>query len=134
MPRSAKATISFTDTLELSVGVRYHEENVFTEQRAFINGVTAPRPTSRTGTSAATRSPARRSRAGARLAGRVHLRQGHEPLSLQKTFSDNVMGYVSYAEGFNSGGVATPTIQGVRALLPYKPQTIETFEIGIRRI
>ena len=47
-------------------------------------------------------------------------------LSLQKTFSDNVMGYVSYAEGFNSGGVATPTIQGVRVLLPYKPQTIKT--------
>jgi iron complex outermembrane receptor protein len=42
------------------------------------------------------------------------------------------MGYVSYAEGFNSGGVATPTIQNVRVLLPYKPQTIETFEVGIR--
>ena len=52
--------------------------------------------------------------------------------SLQKTFSDRIMGYVSYAEGFNSGGVATPTIQGVRVLLPYKPQTIETFEVGLR--
>ena len=42
------------------------------------------------------------------------------------------MGYVSYSEGFNSGGVAAPTIQGVRTELPYKPQTIETFEIGLR--
>jgi iron complex outermembrane receptor protein len=53
-------------------------------------------------------------------------------LALTKNFRDGLMGYVSYAEGFNSGGVATPTIQGVRVLLPYKPQTIETFEIGVR--
>ena len=29
--------------------------------------------------------------------------------ALQKQFNDNFMGYVSYSEGFNSGGVSTPT-------------------------
>jgi hypothetical protein len=52
--------------------------------------------------------------------------------AFQRQFSDSIMGYVSYSEGFNSGGVAAPTIQGVRTELPYKPQTIETSEIGLR--
>ena len=52
--------------------------------------------------------------------------------ALQREFRDGVMGYISYSEGFNSGGVAAPTIQGVRTELPYKPQTIETFELGLR--
>ena len=42
------------------------------------------------------------------------------------------MGYVSYSEGFNSGGVATPTIRRARLILPYKPQTLKNTEIGIR--
>ncbi len=128
-----EATISFTDTLDLAVGLRYHDENVFTEQRAFINGVTAPRPLVSNQWHVG----------GDPFAGTPVTTGGGAPvefsydkvtsrLSLQKTFSDTLMGYVSYAEGFNSGGVATPTIQNVRVLLPYKPQTIETFEVGIR--
>ena len=128
-----EATISFTDTLDLAVGLRYHDENVFTEQRAFIAGVTSPRPLVSNqfhvggdpfaGTSVTTRFG---------CSGRVQLRQSHEPFSLQKSSATGLMGYVSYAEGFNSGGVATPTIQNVRVLLPYKPQTIETVEVGLR--
>ena len=114
-------TISFTDTLDLSLGVRYHEENVFSEQRVFINGVTAPRPLV-SESMACRRRPVRwhagHRRRAAGLAARVHLRQGHEPLCAAEDVQRRLMGYVSYAEGFNSGGVATPTIQGVRELLP----------------
>jgi iron complex outermembrane receptor protein len=128
-----EATISFTDTLDLAVGLRYHDESVFTEQRTFINGVTAPRPLvsnqwhvggdpfAGTSTSVGTGAPVEFSY------DKVTSR-----LSLQKEFSESIMGYVSYAEGFNSGGVATPSIQNVRVLLPYKPQTIETVEVGLR--
>ncbi len=128
-----EATISFTDTLDLALGLRYHDENVFTEQRAFIAGVTAPRPLvsnqwhvggdpfAGVGVTTGPGAPVEFSydKVTSRLA-------------LQKTFREGLMGYVSYAEGFNSGGVATPTIQNVRVLLPYKPQTIETFEVGLR--
>ena len=53
------------------------------------------------------------------LAARVHLRQGDEPLRrCSASSATDVMGYISYSEGFNSGGVATPTIQGVRDRAP----------------
>ncbi len=110
-----EATISFTDTLDLAVGLRYHDENVFTEQRAFINGVTAPRPLVSNqwhvggdpfaGTPVTTGGGAPVEFSYDKLTSR---------LALTKTFREGFMGYVSYAEGFNSGGVATPTIQGVR--------------------
>jgi iron complex outermembrane receptor protein len=128
-----EVTIGLTDTLDLAVGLRYHDENVFSEQRAFIPGVTAPRPLVSNQWHVG----------GDPFAGTPQTTGGGAPvefsydkvtsrLALTKDFRDGLMGYVSYAEGFNSGGVATPTIQGVRVLLPYKPQTIETFEIGVR--
>ena len=52
--------------------------------------------------------------------------------ALQMQFTDNFMGYVSYSEGFNSGGVSAATIGQTRTLFPYDPSTLENFEIGIR--
>jgi iron complex outermembrane receptor protein len=46
-------------------------------------------------------------------------------------FNDNVMGYVSYAEGFRSGGwngrATTPGSIG-----PYDPEFVDSYEIGLR--
>ena len=53
-------------------------------------------------------------------------------MALQWQFTDNFMGYVSYAEGFNSGGVSAPTVGTTRLILPYEPSTLENFEFGIR--
>jgi iron complex outermembrane receptor protein len=53
-------------------------------------------------------------------------------VALQKQFRDGLMGYVSYSEGFDSGGVSTPTISGIRTLIPYDPETVENTEIGMR--
>src|SRR5690606_30338559 len=39
-----EATVSLTDTLDLAFGVRYHEENIFSEQLAPPRGAAAPRP------------------------------------------------------------------------------------------
>jgi iron complex outermembrane receptor protein len=127
-------TIAMGERNEVSIGVRYHEENVMSEQLVFIPGVTAPRPTTPT-----------RFHAGDPFAGtRVPVPGAPgSPLeftydkvtsrfAFQHDFSDGVMGYISYSEGFNSGGVAAPTIQGVRTPIPYDPQTIETFEVGLR--
>jgi iron complex outermembrane receptor protein len=127
------ATFDLTDVMELSVGLRYHEENVMTEQLLFTPG-TAARPLTSArfhvgNPFAGTRVPT----PGAPGSPVEHTYDKvTSRLSLQRSFGDNVMGYISYSEGFDSGGVATPTVQGVREEHPYEPQTIETFEIGLR--
>ena len=128
-----EATISFTDTLDLALGVRYHDENVYTEQFTLIPGVSAPRPmVSSQWHVGGDPFAGTRVTAGSGAPVEFSYDKVTTRLALQNEFRDGLMGYVSYAEGFNSGGVATPTIQGVRVLLPYKPQTIETFEVGMR--
>ena len=126
-------TIEIGERNELSIGARYHEENVMSEQLVFTS-TTAPRPTT-----------PQRFHVGDPFAGTRVPTPGApgSPLeftydkvtsrfAFQREFTDAIMGYISYSEGFNSGGVAAPTIQGVRTELPYKPQTIETFELGLR--
>lgn len=52
-------------------------------------------------------------------------------IALDYTFTDNLMGYVSYSEGFRSGGwngrATTPGSIG-----PYDPETVDSYEIGVR--
>ncbi len=128
-----EVNISLADTLNLAVGLRYHDENVYSEQFSLIPGVTAPRPmVSNQWHVGGDPFAGSRVTTGPGAPVEFDYDKVTSRLALQKDFSDDVMGYVSYAEGFNSGGVATPTIQGVRVLLPYKPQTIETFEVGVR--
>jgi iron complex outermembrane receptor protein len=58
--------------------------------------------------------------------------------SLQMQFTDDIMGYISYSEGFNSGGLDSVTLNnqgggGSRQLwFNYDPETIENREIGMR--
>src|SRR5215831_10348408 len=51
---------------------------------------------------------------------------------LQRDFTDHVNGYVSFSQGYNSGGVSAAIISGVRTLFPYKPATLDNYEIGMR--
>jgi iron complex outermembrane receptor protein len=51
---------------------------------------------------------------------------------LQYDFTDRINGYVSYSEGFNSGGISAPVINGVRTEFPFKPSTLENSEIGVK--
>jgi len=55
-------------------------------------------------------------------------------VSLQKQFRDNIMGYIAYSEGFNSGGASrfTNPADGSALLSAWKPQTLENTEIGFR--
>ncbi len=124
-----EATIHFTDQLDLTVGVRQHDQSGYSVNKAAIPGVTAAKPLDPTqfhvgdafiGTDiTATYTPFEFDKLTSRLA-------------LQMQFTDNVMGYVSYAEGFNSGGVSAPTVGATRLILPYEPSTLENFEVGMR--
>ena len=124
-----EATIHFTDRLDLTLGLRQHDQSGYSVNKNPIAGVTAPKPLDPNqfhvgdafaGTDvAATYTPFEFDKLTSRMA-------------LQWQFTDNFMGYVSYAEGFNSGGVSAPTVGSTRLILPYEPSTLENLEFGIR--
>jgi len=123
-----EATIHLSDTLDLTLGLRQHEQNGFTVN-GVANAASAPKPLDPTtyhvgdafamNDNRATYTPFTFDKLTSRMA-------------LQKQFNDNVMGYVSYSEGFNSGGVSAATIGATRTLFPYKPSTLKNTEIGMR--
>jgi len=124
-----EATVHLTDKLDLTLGVRQHDQSGYTVNMVAIPGVTAAKPIDPNryhsgdafvGTdNSATYTPFEFDQLTSRFA-------------LQNQFTENFMGYVSYSEGFNSGGVSTPTVGVTRLILPYKPSTLKNTEIGMR--
>jgi iron complex outermembrane recepter protein len=126
-----EATIGLTDRLDLTLGVRQHDQTVAAGPMNFIPGVTAPQtPFSdvlHTG--------------GDPFAG-VRVVDASAPpdtfdemtlkAALQMQFTDNIMGYISYSEGFDSGGIGNITTNTGRIFIPFDPQTVENTEIGLR--
>lgn len=60
-------------------------------------------------------------------------------IGLRYQFNDDINTYISYSEGFKSGGfnvranqAAIPPDSGLDASDPFQPETIETFEIGLK--
>jgi iron complex outermembrane recepter protein len=152
-----EATINFTKSLDLIVGLRYHNQN--NDSQSYTpNGATADpscsgNPSDPLGLPApptAATPPialcARPPTTNMQFASGVDMYAGTllgpvtklnfdkltKKVALQKQFRDGLMGYVSYSEGFDSGGVSTPTISGIRTLIPYDPETVENSEIGMR--
>ena len=126
-----EATIHLTDTWDLTLGVRQHDQSGFSQNRV-PNALTAAKPYLPT-----------TFHAGDAFAGTLTgtpLEFNFDKLTsrmvLQKQFNSDIMGYLSYSEGFNSGGVSAPTlvINGVstRLLVPFKPSTLKNTEIGMR--
>ncbi len=126
-----EVTVNLTKTLDLTVGLRHHKQDEFSQPLAAIPGVTAPRAPS----------------ANVEFVGDVFagssagipgtpssFDKNTKKLSLQDQFSPNMMGYISYSEGFNSGGasVYTDPATGNRVISPYLPQTLENTEVGFR--
>jgi iron complex outermembrane receptor protein len=124
-----EATIHLTDTWDLTLGVRQHDQSGYSQNMAQIPGVTAPKPL----------DPNQYHTGGDPFAGqKVGVPNAFQfdklttRMALQKQFNDSVMGYLSYSEGFNSGGVSAPIINGVRTEIAYKPSTLKNTEIGMR--
>jgi iron complex outermembrane receptor protein len=124
-----EATIHLTEKLDLTLGVRQHDQSGYTVNGVAIPGVTATKPVD-----------PNRYHVGDAFA-MTENRATYTPfefdkltsrLALQSQFNENVMGYLSYSEGFNSGGVSTPTVGVTRLILPYKPSTLKNTEIGLR--
>lgn len=129
-----EATVALTDRLDLTLGIRQHDQSEQSGSLTPIPGVTAPRL--KTGNMLHT--------GGDPFAGTyptslgpdqdVSFDQDTYKAALQMQFNDNVMGYFSYSEGFDSGGVDSAQVGGAGENLyfPYDPQIIENTEIGIR--
>lgn len=121
-------TVTLTDRLELNLGLRYHDQDSLSQNLAPIPGVTAPKP-----------EPNESHVGGDVFAGvpvgvptAVSFDKVTSNVSLQMQFNDDLMGYVTVSEGFDSGGISAPTINGVRTEIPYDPQTLTNYEVGIR--
>jgi outer membrane receptor protein involved in Fe transport len=123
-----EATIHLTDTLDLTLGVRHHDQSGYSQNLSQIPGVTAAKPALPTQFHVG--DPFNGVKVGVPNA--FEFDKLTSRAVLQKEFSGNVMGYVSYSEGFNSGGVSAPVINGVRTEFPFKPSTLKNTEIGMR--
>lgn len=116
-----------TDVMRLTVGVRYHDQDLENFTMAHIPGVTAEKPyypgnlignNIWTGTVNNLDS--------------VSFDAFTTRIALNRDFSDDVMGYVSYSEGFNAGGASPVTALNRRYLIPFDPEDIQTYEVGLR--
>ncbi len=126
-----EVTINLTDTLDLTVGLRHHQQDDFNQPLNFIPGVTAPKAPS-----------TNMEFVGNVFAGSSEgvpgtpssFSKNTKKLSLQKQFNPNIMGYVSYSEGFDSGGASAyiDPSTGNREISSYLPQTLQNTEVGFR--
>ena len=126
-----EVTIGLTDRLDLTLGTRYHNQDVASGPMTFIPGVTSPQ-TPFSDVLWSTGDP---------LAGVKVVDPAAPPdtfdkqtykAALQMQFTDGFMGYISYSEGFDSGGISNITTNQGRLFFPYEPQTVENTEIGVR--
>lgn len=53
-------------------------------------------------------------------------------ISLQNQFTDNIMGYASFATGFKSGGWSPDCFSTAACFQPVEEEEVETFELGLR--
>jgi outer membrane receptor protein involved in Fe transport len=124
-----EVNIHLTEKLDLTIGLRQHDQSGFTVNQVAVAGQTAPKPLDPTiywigdPFQAADNTPTYTPFQFDKLTSRI---------VLQNQFTDNINGYVSYSEGFNSGGVSAATIGSTRTLFPFLPATLENFEIGMR--
>lgn len=119
--------IALTDKLDLTIGARYHDQDKLAQNMAPIPGVTSPVP-DRTGPFTSGNPWV-----GTPLTtDAVNFDAFTTRLALSRQFTDDVMGYVSYSEGFNAGGADPVSSANGRRLVTFDPENIKTYEVGVR--
>ena len=126
-----EATISLTKKIDMTVGMRHHDQNDDATPLTIVPGATAPR------------APLANQRFVGDVFNGSSVGQVSTPssfdkntyrFSVQDQFTQDVMAYIGYSEGFNSGGasVYTDPSTAQRVVAPYAPQFLKNTEIGIR--
>jgi iron complex outermembrane receptor protein len=121
-----EVTLSLTDKLTLALGAREHNQDNFAQVMSptgqaplLVNHEFATDPLE--GVADGLRTPSSFDKATGRV-------------SAQYQFTNEIMGYTSFAQGFNSGNavyVNIPITNELR-LYNYKPETLNNFEVGVR--
>ncbi|HEX6999444.1 MAG TPA: TonB-dependent receptor [Gammaproteobacteria bacterium] len=131
-----EVTVNLTNTLDLTVGVRQHDQSGDNYTLYPIPGVTAPKPETvnmlHSGGDPFVGTPINPSTGEHSPRNPFQFDKLTSRFALQNQFTDDLMGYISYSEGFNSGGVSVATISNVRTFFPYEPSTLKNYEVGMR--
>jgi iron complex outermembrane receptor protein len=127
-----EVTLSLTDKFTLTLGARQHDQDNYSQTMTPTNA--APRYSNQefaTDPLDGYLTPAQQT---AKNVADNSFDQPTGRVSAQYQFTDNVMGYTSFSQGFNSGlaTYVTNPETGVPALYPTKPETLDNFEVGIR--
>lgn len=127
-----EVTYDLTNTLALTVGARYHDQKNTNRTELFAPGT------------------ARRSDIPGQMpVGDPYLSAGQEGLrinkfnqdtyrlALTKNFSDTVMMYAGFSQGFNAGGISRVQIfdldnNVINFDFPFEPEQLDNYEIGLR--
>jgi len=128
-----EVTISLTDSFDLTLGYRYHDQEEdqfgFDLAAGIAAGITAPKPTqtNREWEHGGVYD-------GIRLAGGQHVEFDADTIRVAGSWhlNDDMMLYAGYTEGFNAGGVDAYEDSLGPLTLSYAPEEIENTEIGIR--
>src|SRR5690606_20020709 len=96
-----EATIHLTDTLDLTLGLRHHDQTNTSQTMRAIPGVTAPKPVDPVQYHVG--DPFNFEPAGPET--ETKFDELTQRVALQKQFTNNIMGYVGYSEGFRPGGI-----------------------------
>lgn len=103
-----QGTYDISDSMSLTAGLRYTDETKDLDARALVSGLS-----------------------------RVESRDFSNTtytVSLDKEFSDNVFGYISYSTGFKSGGWSPDCFSPAACFLQVDEEELDTFEIGLRTL
>jgi iron complex outermembrane receptor protein len=124
-----EAVVHLTDALDLTAGYRHHDQTNQSSALAAIPGVTAARPP-RSNTAFGPGDIFAGQRVG--LLDSASFDKGTSRLAVNYDFNDNVMGYVGYSEGFNSGGFGVEQLTCRRRVSPFAPEELQNYEVGMR--
>lgn len=116
-----EVNVGLTDKLELTVGVRFNDEEI--ESYTIVpTGVQLP--------ALPDTDPVGDVFAGnKRTVGATDFSSTTPRVSITYDWLDNVMVYASYAEGFGAGGINVNPVLGI---VPYGPEELSNYEIGLR--
>jgi iron complex outermembrane receptor protein len=124
-----EAVIHLTDALDLTVGYRHHDQTNQSQSLAAIPGVTAAKPP-RSNTAFGPGDIFAGQRVG--ILDSASFDKGTSRLAVNYEFTDSIMGYVGYSEGFNSGGFGVEQLSCKRRVSPFAPEELKNYELGLR--
>ncbi len=121
-----QATYSVTDRLALTAGIRYTEdEKEFKTEQFLVTGLASPVVFGPPPGTAIPLVPlgSTDSQTFEDVSPRI---------SIEYRFGDNLNTYLSYSEGFKSGGFNLRYVLPVPGIVPFAPEEVDTFEAGLK--